>query len=174
MKVGQTFLSAHAFPSVTIPHLKRLFKRVFRRERAPSSGATEPDDIEITYSGGDGVSIRFPDEKLITCAVVTKLDDQLYRLESIPLLSEGAAFGDVIEGECLTDGSLRFRRVVQRSGYRLYSFLLPREERHSNEIRRVLGKVDSAGGHWERVCGEVLLICLPPNVEWDPTPEVLS
>jgi hypothetical protein len=155
------------------------FKRILRRGAplrgdAASVSSAEAEDADVAiYIRGEGTSIQFPAEGLTTSANVTQLSDRLYRLESVPLLSEAASFRDIIEADRLPDGKLRFCRIAQRSGWRTFSFLLSKEGSDNENIRRVLVKVDDAGGHWERVFGGFLLICLPPNVGWNPTREVL-
>jgi hypothetical protein len=116
--------------------------------------------------------IEFPAENLTASAVVKRIDDGLYRIDTVPMMVKSANFRDLIQADYLTSGKLRFRRVVEASNWRVFDFLLLRDSLESEEIRRVLLRVERIGGHWERVFSACLLICLPPDVDWNPTTEV--
>jgi len=135
-----------------------------------------PKDVHlISLVEGDDVSIEFSDESLTISANVSEVGPGLYRLETIPLFTETASFGDVIEAERRPDGTLRFKRVVTRSGWKQYEFLLSRAdaESPSPELAAILDRVIDLVGYWERVSfWDYLFIFLPPSVEWDPTEEM--
>lgn len=85
---------------------------------------------------------------------------------------EAASFGDVIEADSISEGSLRFIRISEKSGWRTYDFLLSAEMAESKHITAIQDRVLSLGGHWERVFGGVLFLCLPPNSGYDPTDDM--
>jgi hypothetical protein len=128
------------------------------------------DDPHITVKlDGDATSIEFPTEGLTASATVTRIGERLYRLDSVPMFTELAAFGDVIEAEPIADAIIRFRRVVTPSNWRVFDFVLPRETVEGETLKQVLARAERVGAHWERVFGGVLYICVPPEVDWDPT-----
>jgi hypothetical protein len=117
-------------------------------------------------------TIEFPEEAVITSAVLTQVGIDLYRLETMPTLSVSASFGDIIEAERLPDGRLLFVQIVEKSDWRVYEFILPKSAIRSARMAQILEHVTVLGGRWERVFGNCLFICMPPRVGWDPTPEI--
>jgi len=118
--------------------------------------------------------IKFPAEGLTTSVTATKVGSALYRLDSVPWFAESVKFHDIIETDDIDGEPLLFRRVAQKSDWRQFEYMLSRESRESEEIRRILERVEECGGHWERVLGGCLAICLPPEVGWDPTADVVG
>jgi hypothetical protein len=86
---------------------------------------------------------------------------------------ESVKFRDIIEAD-EHGPTLRFRRVAQKSDWRVFDFLLAKDARESEKINRVLERVEKVGGHWERIFGGCLFICLPPEVDWNPTADVVG
>jgi hypothetical protein len=116
-------------------------------------------------------SILYPSEGVTESATVTKVGARLYRLESVSAVVDSVNFRDIIEAD--EDGpTLRFRRVAKKSDWRVFDFLLAKDARESDQMKRVLERVEKVGGHWERIFGGCLFICLPPEVNWDPTADV--
>lgn len=132
--------------------------------------ATDPH-VETFFDGE--TSIEFPAEGVTASATVTRVGEKLYRLETVPVMVESANFRDVIEAEVVESG-LRFRRVAEKSNWRVFDFLLARDAIESERINGVLRRVEQIGGHWERVFGGCLFICLGPEVEWNPTADVVG
>ena len=132
--------------------------------------ASDPH-VSVKLAGAE-TSIEFPSEGLTTSVAVTAMGPRLYRLDTVPLFAESASFLDIVEADLQEDGKLTFRRVVQRSGWRVFDFILPRELIDSDKLSKVLAHADNLGAHWERVFGGVLFVCVPPEVAWDPTPEL--
>jgi hypothetical protein len=130
-------------------------------------------DIAVQFDN-ESTSIDFPAEGVTSSAIVTELGERLFRLDSVPIFAESASFGDVIEADRVKAGTLRFLCVVRSGGWRTFFFLLSNEDRTSRRIASVLERVERGGGHWERVFGGCLFICLPPGTEWDPTADVLG
>lgn len=128
--------------------------------------------VEAAFDGE--TRIEFPAEGVTTTATVTKIGAALYRLDFVPVLIESVKFRDIIEADEIDGKTLRFRRVVQSSDWRVYDFILGKGHRNSERTNLVLRRVEQVGGHWERVCGGWLFICLPPDVDWDPTSDVVG
>jgi len=73
------------------------------------------DDPHITVKlDGDATSIEFPAEGLTTSATVTQIAERQYRLDSVPLFTELASFGDIIEADPVADGAIRFAESRRR------------------------------------------------------------
>lgn len=130
-----------------------------------------PTPVEFS-AGADETAIEFSDEGLTTSCPVTRVGEGLYRLDGVPIGSESAAFGDVIEAEVVGGGRLRFRRVAQASGWRVYDFILPGAWLDGDRGKRFLAELDDMGAHWERVFGGMLFICVPSERASDPTPTI--
>ena len=81
-------------------------------------------------------------------------------------------YGDVIEAQHQSDGSLLFTKVVERSGMRHYDYILPRTAFESKEFEALLGNIDEAGGHWTQAFGGVFLVSLPQESELNPLEEI--
>src|SRR4051812_18808129 len=128
--------------------------------------------VECSFDGE--TSIEFPAEGVTASATVTMVGAGLYRLDTVPVMVESAKFRDIIEAEDIDGKTLRFLRVAQQSNWRVFDFLLAREAIESAEISRVLRRVEEVGGRWERVFGGCLFICLPPEVDWNPTADVVE
>jgi hypothetical protein len=131
--------------------------------RYPTMAADPPIETSIVY----------PSEGVTESATVTKLGAGLYRLESVSMAVESVKFRDIIEADEVGP-TLRFRRVAQKSDWRVFDFLLAKDARESEKINRVLERVEKVGGHWERIFGGCLFICLPPEVDWNPTADVVG
>ena len=132
--------------------------------------ASDPH-ISIRVNANE-TSVEFPTEGITISAAVESLGDQRYRFRSVPLFVESASFMDIIEADAAIDGKLTFQQVVERSGWRVFDFILSREFIASGKLEPVLARADGYGAYWERVFGGVLYICVPPEVAWNPTAEL--
>jgi hypothetical protein len=119
-------------------------------------------------------SVEFPEEGGATALELTQVGPRLFRIDSVPVMIEAASFGDIIEAEVHADGGLRFVRVAEAGGWRTYEFLLSPDMVESARVAAIQERVLSLGGHWERVFGGLLLLCLPPTTDYDPTKEIQS
>jgi hypothetical protein len=115
---------------------------------------------------------KFPLESVTVGVPLTPVGDRLYRLDGVPVFTESASFGDVIEAEQGDGGKLRFVRVAERGGWRTYDFILPPHKIDSEWGQSLLAKLAARGGHWERVFGGLLFVCIPRGLELDPSPRV--
>jgi hypothetical protein len=127
--------------------------------------------INIQFDRCD-TNIEFPSEGTTVSATVEALGGKRYRLRSAALLVESASFMDVIEADEAADGNLTFQRVVERSGWQVFDFMVSREFVASGKLEPILARAVDLGGHWERVFGGMLFICVPPGIAWNPTAEL--
>jgi len=131
------------------------------------------DSIPISIEfAGDGTSVEFPEEQITVTLELTQVGPRLFRIGSVPMMVEAASFGDIIEAESCADDHLRFIRVAEAGRWRTYDFLLHPELIGSERITKIENHVLSLGGHWERVFGGVLFLCLPPTTDYNPTGDI--
>ena len=104
--------------------------------------------------------LLFPDgiEELHT---VTHLGGDRYRLDTSPVLSECATFGDVISASVSAPGRLQVLQVVQRSPYNTVVWAISPEVAESAQLVEFLDLVVASGGAWERVFGGLLYLHTP-------------
>lgn len=126
------------------------------------------------FDSETATSVEFPDEQITATLELAPIGPRLFRIESIPFMVEAACFGDVIEVDSITNCNLRFMRIAERGGWRTYDFLIPAESIESEHITAIQDRVLSLGGHWERVFGGILFLCLPPSSNYDPTEDMQS
>jgi len=100
------------------------------------------------------------------------LGENRYRLEEAPVLADSVFYGDIIEAERQSDGSLTFLKVVEPSGMRHYDYLLSRTVFESKGFEALLLKIKAAGGYWTQAFGGLLLVSLPPESELNPLEEI--
>ena len=124
------------------------------------------------FDSETATSVEFPDEQTTATLELAPLGPRLFRIESVPVMIEAVGFGDVIEADSITDGNLRFVRIAEKSGWRTYDFLIPSGLIESEHIIAIQDRVLSLGGHWERVFGGILFLCLPPTTDYDPTEDM--
>jgi hypothetical protein len=137
------------------------------QEQPPTSDV--PVEVKV---GDDEAAIEFPAEGLTTSCPVMRVGSGLYRLDGVPIGAESASYNDVIEAEDLGGGKLRFRRVAQASGWRVYDYVLPRGWLDSESGKQYLSDLEAKGAHWERVFGGMLFICVPPELAFDPAASI--
>ena len=78
---------------------------------------------------------------------------------------------DVVEMKREEDGSLRFVRVLEPSGWRRLSFFVPHDSQEG-PLRPVLDRVAEAQGRWVIDYKGILQVFLPPESNWDPTQDI--
>jgi hypothetical protein len=117
--------------------------------------------------------VEFPQDQTTLMMDVVKVGDRLYRLQKFPVGVESVNFADIVEADMVGDRLLRVQRVVEKSRWLVYDFILSEQASSSSGVEAVLERVTQLGGHWEKVFGGVLIICLPPEVHYDPTVDVM-
>ncbi len=80
--------------------------------------------------------------------------------------------GDVIEAETQKNGVLRFCRVVERSRWHHWEWLLPREVIESSAFETFQRALVANGGEWEQVWGGLFFAHLPEGSAFDPEAEI--
>lgn len=128
----------------------------------------------IVQFGSDESLVEFPAARVTVSVPLTRVGDCLYRLDGVPVFAKSAAFGDVIEAEPSEGGRLRFVRVAEPGGWRTYEYVLPAFKLDGEWAQSLLAELAARGGHWERVFGGLLFVCVPPDSDLDPTPWVES
>ena len=121
--------------------------------------------VEVTLVGEAPDGDR--DELMEQTVLVTPLGSGRYRLEAVPIFTEAAKYGDVIEAAPGPDGALRFRRVVEPSGLREFSYALPQRVVKSAPFGAFLTQITAHGGHWERLMGGLFFAYLPGDTRFD-------
>ena len=124
--------------------------------------------------GADEPLVEFPAEGVTVSVPLTPVGDRLYRLDGVPVFAESAGFGDVIEAEPGDGGRLRFVRVAEPGGWRTFDYMLLAYRLDGAWAQSLLAELSARGGHWERVFGGLLFVCLPPGLDLDPEPWVAS
>ena len=133
------------------------------------------DEVTLTMKfGEDEPLVEFPAECTTVSLPLTPVSDNLYRVVGVPVIIESAAFGDIIETEPGSDGRLRFVRVVESGGWRTFDYILSPSKIDSEWGQLMLQELEDRGGHWERVFGGCLFVCIPPGLDCDPTPWVVA
>ena len=127
--------------------------------------------------------IKFPDGVTDDSALVTHLGGNRYRLELEPAAffldnerdeSGLPRYGDTIEAVRTRSGSLKFRKVIERSGLRRFTYAVSRDFVDSEAFPKMLEKVELHDGHWEQVFGGLLLIYLPEDCGYDPGEDLVQ
>lgn len=95
-----------------------------------------------------------------------------WRIEESAVSSVRARMGNVVEVEPLPSGELRLVRVVRRSPYRSYRWLLWRALLDSDDFAALCRRVEEAGGAWSRVFGGVVVIDVPKDSPLDVKAEI--
>lgn len=133
------------------------------------------DDIAMSVRfGADEPLVEFPAEGVTVSVPLTPVGDRLYRLDGVPVFAASATFGDVIEAEPGDGGQLRFVRVAEPGGWRTFDYILPTYKLDGEWAQSLLAELMARGGHWERVFGGLLFVCIPPDLELDPAPWIDS
>jgi hypothetical protein len=133
------------------------------------------DDVAVIVRfGPDEPLVEFPAEGVTVSVPLTPVADRLYRLDGVPVFAESAAFGDVIEAEPADSGALRFVRVAEPGGWRTFDYMLPAYRLDGEWAQSLLAELTARGGHWERLFGGWLFVCVPPGLDLDPAPWVAS
>ncbi|MEO6888654.1 MAG: hypothetical protein ABI456_05700 [Ktedonobacteraceae bacterium] len=100
---------------------------------------------------------------------VTPLGENMFRLDATPILVDvEVAYGDIIEAELQANGVWRFCRVVTRSLWRHWDWMLGKDFVESPAFLAWQQAIEAHGGVWQHVFGGVFLVHLPPETDFDP------
>ncbi|MDF2804900.1 MAG: hypothetical protein K0S61_4805 [Anaerocolumna sp.] len=95
------------------------------------------------------------------------LGDGLYRLHMTPLFFEEISFGDIIEAEMGNDDVLFYRRIVKKSEFKRFDWILSKKVTDSPEFQYFIENITDLSGHCEQVFGGVLIVYLPISCNVD-------
>lgn len=134
------------------------------------------DEVKLTvqFKGEESSLIEFPAEGLTVSVPYTQVGVDLFRLDGVPLGVDCVGYRDIVEAEPVEGGSLRFRRLAERSGWRTYDYILSPDRIDSEWGQSLLRELEARGGYWERVFGGLLFFCVPPDLDLDSTPWVVG
>jgi len=102
---------------------------------------------------------------------VEHLGGDRYRLLSASMI-EDLTFQDVFEADRIDDCTIQFRRIVEKSQWRTFTYMVSRELVESESLNQYLDSCDVRGFQWERLFGGMLFIHIPPGLDYDPTDEI--
>jgi hypothetical protein len=104
--------------------------------------------------------------------LATPVGPNRWRIEESAVCSVRARIGNVVEVEPLPSGDLRLVRVVRRSPYRSFRWLLWRALLDSDDFSAFCRRVEEAGGEWSRIFGGVVVIDVPKDSPLDVKAEI--
>jgi Domain of unknown function (DUF4265) len=104
---------------------------------------------------------------------LTPLGSKQFRVECSPAMLARPAALDVIEADTLANGSLKFRRVVKRSGLKQHRYSLPKDAPGSQAFTQFVEWLGAQGGIWQIVFGGWLILDVPPELSVDEIKEKL-
>jgi hypothetical protein len=98
--------------------------------------------------------------------LVTKVGENLYRLEEHLTASDEANFKDVIEAKVEND-ELIFQKLFQKSDLKLYDFILSPKVYQTEDFENLLKEIEKHNGYWTQAYRGILLVSLPNNSKFD-------
>src|SRR5688500_18052243 len=116
--------------------------------------------------------IYFPKNGITVGTKVAREEGLRLQMLEQPILTEEVAIFDLIEVRQRDSDTLEFVRVIEKSNWRTWFFLLTKEQAHSNAMDQVRRKVEELSGVWALELGGCLSIALPPGTTYDPTSDV--
>jgi hypothetical protein len=103
---------------------------------------------------------------------MTPLDHNQYRLE-VSSICGLLRYGDTIEAYPPSeDGSIRYRRMVKRSGLKTHSFVLSRDLVESTEMAELIQRIHSQGGRCESIARGLFIAHIPSGSNIDISQEL--
>lgn len=104
---------------------------------------------------------------------VSEISPETFRLLETPITADPPVYlGDVIEARADAEGGYRFQRVIERSGFRVHNWMIPRVVAESSELAEYCEEVLRQGGQWERIFGGCLIVHLPVDALFDVEKEL--
>jgi Domain of unknown function (DUF4265) len=120
-------------------------------------------NINLRFDNPGDVTVEFPTERASMSLSMERVSSDIYRVRSVPFISESVSFGDLVRVEELEDGTLRVLKVVERANWQVFECALPKVLANAPQTLRFCKSVEDAGGYWEQVFGGMLIVCLPPE-----------
>lgn len=109
------------------------------------------------------VSIEFPKEGLTVGCMVEFLGNDEYQLLEHPLMSESAKYGDIIKGKEKENGKITFIKVLKKSKYKMFGYILSKSLRESNGFIKLIEKLNVLGVYWQQDLGGCFVFFVPKN-----------
>jgi hypothetical protein len=103
---------------------------------------------------------------------LTPIGPNLYRVEETPIISGEVKYFDIIETKKQNDGTLLFKRVVEKSKFRAFGYLIALDVIRSKQFQMFWTKILQEGGYCETVFGGCVFIYLLPDSKIDPESEI--
>jgi len=98
--------------------------------------------------------------------LVTKVGENLFRLEEHPILFEEVNYKDIIEAK-VEDDKLVFQKLYQESDLKHFDYIFSKENHESEKFENLLKQIDENGGYWTQAFGGCLLVSLPKDSNFD-------
>lgn len=98
--------------------------------------------------------------------LVTKVGENLYRIEKHPIMSDEINYKDIIEAK-FDDDKLIFQRLYQESDLKHFDYLLSKENCENENFENLLKQIDENDGYWTQAFGGCLIVSLPKNSSFD-------
>ncbi len=95
------------------------------------------------------------------------IDGNLYKLKMAPLFSEEAGFGDIVKVQEVEDNVLFIERVVKKSEFKRFDWVLPKNIVESKEFENLKKDIENECGDWEIAFGGVFIVHLPKESSYD-------
>ncbi|PWK53971.1 hypothetical protein C8D97_102363 [Pleionea mediterranea] len=111
------------------------------------------------------LSIVFPDEGLTTGCDVSDLGNGLYRLVEHPIMAESAMYGDTILAELESQEQIRFKKVAEKSSYKMLDYVLPKELIESQEFLELKNNLTKRNIFWQQDFGGCFMCFLTQDEE---------
>ena len=86
---------------------------------------------------------------------------------AILVLAEVVQYKDIVEVEPKSPRRLVFKRIVEPSQWTSHVFMISRELPESDKLGALVEHVKDLGGVCDGVFGGVLVVCLPPDSDFD-------
>ena len=97
---------------------------------------------------------------------VVPIGGSRYRLEASSVCAD-IYWHDIIEADCVSNKTLRFRGVHQRSGMKVESAIVAKDLAESPTLGALLERVIESAGTWERMFGGLVIVHLPEDSRLD-------
>jgi len=117
-------------------------------------------------------SLFLPSESSWGKLPLTPLGRNQFKLEATAFAEKGLFYHDIIEAKISLGKGLRFVRLVERSGLRVFRFLLSEVLTDSEVFKVFLQRVEAHGGYWEQFFGGILLVHLSRGSACRPKSEL--
>ncbi len=95
------------------------------------------------------------------------IDGNLYKLKMASLLSEEVGLGDIVKVQEVKDNVLFIERVVKKSEFKRFDWVLPKCIVESKEFKNLKKDIENECGDWEIAFGGLFIVHLPKGCSYD-------